>query len=98
MVRVTLSGETLAESNETIVVEGSHYFPPDSVNKGVLTTSNSSSTCPWKGIAAYYNAEIKGKTPVKDVAWYYPQAKDDRAKHIEGYVAFYKNKVEITGA
>ena len=49
MVRVTLSGKTLAESNETIVVENNHYFPPDSVNKALLTDSKTSSICPWKG-------------------------------------------------
>jgi len=96
MVRVTLFGATLAESNETIVVEGNHYFPPKSVNKTLFTDSTTSSVCPWKGTAAYYNAELPGETTVKDVAWYYPHAKDDRAKEIENYVAFYKNKVDIT--
>jgi uncharacterized protein (DUF427 family) len=87
MVRVTLFGETLAESKETIVVEGNHYFPPDSVNKTLFTDSGTSSVCPWKGLvfnlfvrvlffdfgsnrnAAYYSAEIAGKTAVNDVAW-----------------------------
>jgi uncharacterized protein (DUF427 family) len=93
MVKVTLDGHTLAESTETIVVEGNHYFPPSSVKKELFTNSNTSTTCPWKGKASYYNLSANGKE-VKDVAWYYPSAYD-KAKNIEGYVAFYKNKVQI---
>ncbi|KAJ7163318.1 DUF427-domain-containing protein [Mycena filopes] len=90
-MKVTLNGTTLAESDKTVVVEGSHYFPPDSVNKDVFDDSKTSTVCPWKGTASYYNANIDG-TSVKDVAWYYPEALE-KAKNIEGYVAFYKNKV-----
>ncbi|KAJ7175461.1 DUF427-domain-containing protein [Mycena filopes] len=90
-MKVTLNGTTLAESDKTVVVEGSHYFPPDSVNKDVFNDSKTSTVCPWKGTASYYNANIDG-TSIKDVAWYYPEALE-KAKNIEGYVAFYKNKV-----
>jgi len=89
MVRVTLSGKVLAESTETIVVENNHYFPPQSVDKSLLTTSATSSVCPWKGIAAYYSAKIDGQD--EDVAWYYPDPKE-KATNIKDYVAFYKGK------
>lgn len=90
---MSLNGKTLAESDATVVVEGNHYFPPDSVKSEFFSDSNTSSVCPWKGTASYYNASIDG-TSVKDIAWYYPAAYE-KAKHIEGYVAFYKNKVTI---
>ncbi|KAI0770527.1 DUF427-domain-containing protein [Fomes fomentarius] len=94
MVKVTLSGVVIAESDKTIVVEGNHYFPPDAVNTDVLKESSTQTTCPWKGVASYYDATINGKTEVSDVAWYYPDTKD-KANHIKGYVAFYKNKVQF---
>ncbi|KAF5315045.1 hypothetical protein D9619_007410 [Psilocybe cf. subviscida] len=94
MMRVLLDGHLLAQSNDTIVVENNHYFPPDSVRTALLEKSDTSSVCPWKGTAHYYNAVVNGKK-VSDVAWYYPETITDRAKHIEGYVAFYKNKVDI---
>ncbi|BGO89093.1 hypothetical protein NBRC10512_003838 [Rhodotorula toruloides] len=69
--------------------------PPSDVKREFFTDSQTHTTCGWKGVASYYNADVNGKK-VSDVAWYYPQAKD-KAKDIEGYVAFYKNKVEISG-
>ncbi|KAI0688922.1 DUF427-domain-containing protein [Earliella scabrosa] len=94
MVKATLNGTVLAESDKTVVVEGNHYFPPDAVQSDLLTSSSTHTTCPWKGVASYYNATINGKTEVNDVAWYYPETKKE-AEHIKGYVAFYKNKVQI---
>ncbi|TFK39020.1 hypothetical protein BDQ12DRAFT_650680 [Crucibulum laeve] len=94
-MKVTLDGHILAESNETKVVEGNHYFPPSSVHKSLLDDSDTSSVCPWKGTAKYYNAKVDGKE-VGDVAWYYPNTITDKAKGIEGYVAFYKNKVTVS--
>jgi len=94
MVKVTLNGTVLAESTDTVIVENNHYFPPDSVDKSFLTDSDTSTVCPWKGVASYYNATV-GKDPtVKDIAWYYPNTYE-KAKNIKGYVAFYKNKVSI---
>ncbi|TFK68422.1 DUF427-domain-containing protein [Pluteus cervinus] len=90
-MKVYLNGEVLAESTETIVVEGNHYFPPSSVNKELFTDSTTSTTCPWKGVASYYGADVNGKV-VNDVAWYYPTP-SAKAEHIKDYVAFYKNKV-----
>ncbi|KDQ62174.1 hypothetical protein JAAARDRAFT_189534 [Jaapia argillacea MUCL 33604] len=93
MVQVTLNGTVLAESDNTVVVEGNHYFPPDSVKSELFSKSDTSTVCPWKGTAAYYNACIDGKT-VKDIAWYYPEPKE-KASSIKDHVAFYKNKVTI---
>ncbi len=81
--------ETIAESDETIVVEGNHYFPPDSVNKDFLQTSETHTVCGWKGTASYYDVVAGGETNI-DAAWYYPEAKNE-AKEIENYVAFWKD-------
>ena len=87
------NGATIAESNDTIVVEGNHYFPPEAVNKAFLQPSETHTVCGWKGTASYYNVVVNGQVN-KDAAWYYPEMKD-AAKNIEGYVAFWKGvKVE----
>ena len=78
----------LAESNETVVIENNHYFPPDSTNKVYFKESTTHTICPWKGQASYYSIEVDGKTNT-DAAWYYPEAKE-AAKPIEGYVAFWR--------
>lgn len=83
----------IAQSNETIVIEGNHYFPPQSVNKELLKDSLTHTYCPWKGQASYYTIKASEQEN-KDAAWYYPQPKD-AAKEIKGYVAFWKGvKVE----
>ena len=82
----------LAESDKTIVVEGNHYFPQDSINNDYFKGSNTHTICSWKGEASYYNVEVKGETN-KDAAWYYPDPKD-AAKNIKNYVAFWKG-VEV---
>jgi uncharacterized protein (DUF427 family) len=87
------NGAVLAESNETINVEGNHYFPGDSINKDFFKESATQSTCPWKGLASYYSLEVEGKRN-EDAAWYYPNPKD-AAKQIQGYVAFWRG-VEVT--
>ncbi|KAL1715396.1 hypothetical protein EV715DRAFT_294200 [Schizophyllum commune] len=92
-MKATLNGTVLAESDNTTVVEGNHYFPPESIKKDLFKPSNTTTHCPWKGNASYYNVEVNGNT-VKDAAWYYPNA-SEKAKNIENYVAFYKNKVTI---
>ena len=92
MVKAIWNGVILAESEETIVVEGNHYFPPESVNRGYLRESETHTTCPWKGRASYYAIVVSGKVN-KDAAWYYPEPKS-ATKHITGYVAFWKG-VEI---
>ena len=91
-MKATWNGETIAESNATIVVEGNHYFPADSINKQYYASTETHTVCGWKGTASYYNVVVNGETN-KDAAWYYPDAKDD-AKNIEGYIAFWKG-VEV---
>ena len=86
------NGTVVAESDQTRVVEGNHYFPPDSINKEHFEPSATHSVCPWKGTASYYTLSVDGKKNA-DAAWYYPQAKDE-AKEIENYVAFWKG-VEV---
>ncbi len=86
--------EIVAESNDTIVIEGNHYFPPQSIKEDFFKTSETHTICPWKGTASYYSVQVNGETN-KDAAWYYPQA-SDRAQEIKGYVAF-GNGVEVTG-
>jgi uncharacterized protein (DUF427 family) len=83
----------VADSDATRVVEGNHYFPPDSVNRGYLTDSQTTTHCPWKGDASYYTLEIDGATN-EDAAWYYPTPKDAAAE-TKGYVAFWRG-VEVT--
>ncbi|MDX2443941.1 MAG: DUF427 domain-containing protein [Bacteroidales bacterium] len=85
--------KVLAESNNTIVVEGNHYFPSNSIHKEYFKESETHSVCPWKGTASYYSLEVEGDKNT-DAAWYYPQA-SDQAKNIEGYIAFWKG-VQIT--
>lgn len=78
----------IAESNDTIVVEGNHYFSLESVNKDFLQPSDTHTTCPWKGLASYYTLEVNGEKN-KDAAWYYPEPKY-AAKEIKSRVAFWK--------
>ena len=93
MPKAIWKGTTLAESDHTVVVENNHYFPPTAINKQYFKDSETHTTCPWKGLANYYNIEVNGEVN-KDAAWYYPSAKE-KAKNIEGYVAFWKGvKVE----
>ncbi len=78
--------EVIAESNETVVIEGNHYFPASSVNEDFLKPSDTVYECPWKGTANYYNVSVAGaENP--DAAWYYANPKD-AAKEIAGHVAF----------
>jgi len=88
MSRATWNGAVIAESDGTIVVEGNHYFPPESVRREYLRPSENHSTCPWKGIASYYDVVVDGKVN-RDAAWYYPAPKS-AAKEIEGRIAFWR--------
>ena len=94
MPKAIWNGAVLAESDKCVVVENNQYFHPDAINKEYFKDSNTHTTCPWKGVASYYSVEVDGQVN-KDAAWYYPTAKD-RAKNIEGYIAFWKGvKVEV---
>lgn len=93
MSKAIWNGAVIAESDDTIVVEGNNYFPPDSIDKQYFKESDKHTVCPWKGTASYYDIEVDGQLN-KDAAWYYPSAKE-KAKQIEGYVAFWRGvKVE----
>ena len=85
--------ETLANSSETVVVEGNHYFPPTSLNMQFFKKSEKNTFCPWKGSASYYDIVVNGLSN-KDAAWFYPEPKS-AANNIAGYVAFWKG-VEVT--
>ncbi|KAI9808085.1 MAG: hypothetical protein M1826_004362 [Phylliscum demangeonii] len=89
-----VQGKTIAETDKSEVVEGNIYFPPSSVDKSMISNSSTTSTCPWKGTASYYNLKVDG-TEIKDAAWYYPDPKE-KATNIKDYVAFYKTKVDIS--
>lgn len=78
----------IAESNDTIVVEGNHYFPRDSVHSSYLKPSATTSTCPWKGLAHYYSLEVDGEEN-PDAVWYYPDPKP-AASEIKDYLAFWR--------
>jgi len=87
-MKATWNGQTIAESNDTIVIENNHYFPASSIKKDFFKSSTKHTSCPWKGEASYYSLEVDGKENT-DAAWYYPNPKD-AAKEIKGYVAFWK--------
>ena len=86
-MRALWNGEVVAESNDTIVVEGNHYFPPESVDRSRLADSDTHTVCPWKGTASYYDVVIDGERNA-DAAWYYPSPKDAAAE-IKDHVAFW---------
>ncbi len=78
----------IADSADTVVVEGNHYFPPDSIRNEFFKPSETTSVCPWKGTARYYTLEVAGQQN-PDAAWYYPETKD-KANNIRGRIAFWK--------
>jgi uncharacterized protein (DUF427 family) len=78
----------LAESDDTVVVEGNHYFPADSINRAYFQPSDTHTTCPWKGEASYYDVVVDGQVN-SDAAWYYPEPKE-AASNIKDHVAFWK--------
>ena len=88
IVKATWNKQLIAESDYTVVVEGNHYFPPTSVKREFLHESATTSTCPWKGTANYYNLEVDGETNT-DAAWYYTDP-EPAAEQIRGRVAFWK--------
>jgi uncharacterized protein (DUF427 family) len=93
MAKATWEGAVLAESNQTVEVEGNQYFPSDSVRKEHFQPSSEHSICPWKGTASYYDVEVNGKRN-PGAAWYYADPKP-AAKQIKDHVAFWKGvKVE----
>lgn len=88
MARAHWNGVTLAESDDTVVVEGNHYFPPDSIRREHFKASDTHTTCPWKGVASYYHVDVDGDVN-PDAAWYYPEPKTAAAE-IKDRVAFWR--------
>jgi len=82
------NGTVVAESDDTVVVEGNHYFPMDSIKEAYFQKSSTTTRCIWKGEAHYYSLEVNGAIN-PDAAWYYPVTKE-KAKSIEGRVAFWR--------
>ena len=87
MTRAVWKGAVLAESDETIVVEGNHYFPPEAIRREFFRASATHTVCGWKGTASYYDIVV-GDAVNRDAAWYYPTTKPEASK-IAGYVAFW---------
>jgi uncharacterized protein (DUF427 family) len=87
VVKAIWNGAVLAESDQTIVVEGNHYFPSSSIYREFFIESDSHTMCGWKGLASYYDIQVNGKTN-KNAAWYYPSPLP-AAEKITDYVAFW---------
>lgn len=88
MVKAIWNGAVIAESDRCEIVENNYYFPPNDVNQTYLRESSHHTTCPWKGVASYYNIEVDGQVN-QNAAWYYPDTKT-AANNIRGYIAFWK--------
>lgn len=82
------NNQIIAESDETIVIEGNHYFPADSIKEEFFSKSDTFTICPWKGQASYYTVAVDDEVN-PDAAWYYADPKE-RAKQIQNYVAFWR--------
>jgi len=92
-MKAVWNGTVIAESDDTVVVEGNHYFPAESVKAQYLTDSASNTICPWKGTASYKHVTVDGQLN-SDAAWFYPAPKDAAAE-IKGRYAFWKG-VQVT--
>lgn len=87
-MKATWKEVTLAESEQTVVVEGNHYFPPDSIRREHFRESQTHTSCPWKGVASYYDV-LAGSEINKDAAWFYQEPKE-AAANIKDHIAFWK--------
>jgi len=92
-MKATWNDQILAESDDTVVVEGNHYFPSDSIDNEFFAPSGHQTVCPWKGTAHYYDVVVNGERNA-NAAWYYPDTKD-AANNIKGHVAFWHG-VEVS--
>jgi uncharacterized protein (DUF427 family) len=95
MAKAVWGGKVIAESDDTVIVEGNQYFSPESVTKQFLKSSAHTSICPWKGTAHYYHVEVDGMKN-ENAAWYYPEPKPAAAE-IKGKIAFWKGVRVETG-
>jgi uncharacterized protein (DUF427 family) len=87
-MKAVWKNNVIAESDDTVMVEGNHYFPEASVNREYISFSNHKTSCPWKGQASYYSINVNGDVN-PDAAWYYAEPKE-AAANIKGRVAFWK--------
>lgn len=87
-MKAVWNGAVIAEADDTVVVEGNHYFPPDAVHRQYLRPSDTTTVCGWKGTARYYSIEVDGKVN-RDAAWYYAEPKE-AARSIRGRIAFWR--------
>lgn len=94
MPKAIWNDTVIADSAQTINVEGNHYFPPDSVKREYLVRSDNHTTCHWKGIASYYDVVVNGRVS-RDGAWYYPDP-SPAAANIKDYLAFWRG-VTVVG-
>ncbi|MFN7035337.1 MAG: DUF427 domain-containing protein [Bellilinea sp.] len=88
MAKAIWNNTVLAESDQTIIIEGNHYFPPSAVHWDYFENSDTHTICPWKGEASYYTIVVNGQSN-PDAAWYYPNPKE-AARQIKDYVAFWR--------
>lgn len=93
-MRASWNGTVIAESEDTVVVEGNHYFPLDSLDQSLVTASQTHTTCPWKGEASYLTLNVDGKSN-PDAAWFYPEPLPG-AEAVADRVAFWRG-VEVSG-
>jgi uncharacterized protein (DUF427 family) len=91
MATATFDGSVVAQSDNTVMIEGNHYFPIDSVTPGVLVESDHTSSCPWKGLSNYYDVSVDGATS-HNAAWYYLEPKEAAAQ-IKDRIAFWADVV-----
>ncbi len=91
MATARWNGMIIAQSDDTVVVDGNHYFPRESVNVDYLQGSDTTSVCGWKGTARYHSLVVDGKINT-DAAWYYPEPKS-AASEIADRIAFWKSVV-----
>jgi len=93
------NNKVIAESEETIYIEGNQYFPPDSIKSELYEKTDLTTECHWKGTANYYSL-VDGETKAINAAWYYAsprEGSEDKVKHtFKDYVAFYPNIVQVT--
>lgn len=92
-MQASWNGQILAESDDIVIVEGNHYFPPDTINQEFFEASDHHTVCPWKGTAHYYNVVVNGERN-KNAAWFYPETKE-AASNIKDRIAFWHG-VEVS--
>ncbi len=90
-MKATWNDTVIAESDNTVIVEGNHYFPPASINRDLVVESETTSKCPWKGLASYLTIKVDDDRN-EDAAWYYPDPKE-AANNIKDHVAFWKGVI-----